>query len=368
MRRQRGFTLIELLVVIAIIAILIALLLPAVQQAREAARRSECQNNLKQIGLALHNYHDSHKVFPPGQITAGLAAPGLNWYLQDAVGDYVNPLEARALNQVNAHGTSWILHILPYMDQATVYNAWQFYTNVRTNGDNQRAVIFQVFDPNNDPLFPAQTDIKGLYCPSRRNKMEATTKYAATDRVDPSWTKGGNDYAGCAGSGIVFSPNNRGTYMLTPAQLANTVIVGTNLSPYTQHASNVGIFGVNTSPSIAAITDGTSNVIMVAERQIFEKTTPDIHRSSDGWAFGGPATLFSTRNAPQNIRPNNNNLNAPYPTAAQHYDEAASNHPGIVQALLGDGSVRGFSVNIDLKTWRNLGNMAQGAPVNLGAN
>jgi len=91
---RRGFTLIELLVVIAIIAILIALLLPAVQQAREAARRSQCKNNMKQIGLAIHNYHDSHLKFPPGYITTN------HW--------------------------GWGTMLLPGMDQANIYNLFNF--------------------------------------------------------------------------------------------------------------------------------------------------------------------------------------------------------------------------------------------------
>lgn len=92
-RRHKGFTLIELLVVIAIIAVLIALLLPAVQQAREAARRTECKNNLKQLGLAMHNYHDVHKCFPPGWVDQGR---GSNW--------------------------GWMVYLLPNIDQANLYN------------------------------------------------------------------------------------------------------------------------------------------------------------------------------------------------------------------------------------------------------
>ncbi len=102
-RRLRGFTLIELLVVIAIIAILIALLLPAVQQAREAARRTQCKNNLKQIGLALHNYHDTNKALPSGSIVL-LNAAGTQYF---------------------GHGWTWHASILPYMDQATMYAAIQ---------------------------------------------------------------------------------------------------------------------------------------------------------------------------------------------------------------------------------------------------
>src|ERR1700754_3361454 len=92
-RRARGFTLIELLVVIAIIAILIALLLPAVQQAREAARRTQCKNHLKQFGLALHNYHDVHTIWPCGHISVGAHRKG-----------------------------GAVIHLLPYMDQAAIYN------------------------------------------------------------------------------------------------------------------------------------------------------------------------------------------------------------------------------------------------------
>lgn len=122
--RRHGFTLIELLVVIAIIAILIALLLPAVQQAREAARRSQCKNNLKQLGLAIHNYHDTHNAFP---------------------------MSARNIPGTN--GFSWISMSLPFFDQAPLYNQLNFnYTLLDTMNSNNRTLI--------------ETPMPTLLCPS----------------------------------------------------------------------------------------------------------------------------------------------------------------------------------------------------------
>jgi prepilin-type N-terminal cleavage/methylation domain-containing protein len=359
--RRWGFTLIELLVVIAIVAVLISLLLPAVQRAREGARRTQCQNNLKQLGLALHNYHDAHKVLPPGQIQ--------NTYLTDNIGRYANPAEARTLhirgqNINNFHGTSWMIHILPYIDQASLYNYWVFGDNVRTNGE----VGVQLPPPDLTLIFPPRTDIKVFYCPSRRATMEATGRYVNAVRLDTglvgqiAWLQGGNDYAGCSGSGITFHDNlndplDRQTYALTSAQLQATVttIIGLNgqqftTSPFTEYSTNIGIFGVNSSTAFRSISDGTSNVIMVSERRLSTLLTPVQQRSYDGWYWGGPSTMFSCRNSPH---------------SGLHYDEADSPHDQVVQVCLADGSVRQLSFNIDLRTWQNLGNMSQGNPVNM---
>ena len=114
--RYRGFTLIELLVVIAIIAILIALLLPAVQQAREAARRSQCKNNLKQLGLSMHNYHDTGRIFPPGFIRRGGGGLPGNW------NQICTTLADNSAVSNTARGWAWGSMILPYIDQAPLYN------------------------------------------------------------------------------------------------------------------------------------------------------------------------------------------------------------------------------------------------------
>ena len=171
---RRGFTLIELLVVIAIIAILVALLLPAVQQAREAARRAQCKNNLKQLALALHNYEETHTTFPAGVITVDPTATVVICSL--GIGYGASDSWTEAQSGAGVHGTSWMLQILPYVEMNTLYEQWNFGLSPSGN----RAV--------------GETDIPFFYCPSRRNDARSDA------RMFQGWSKGGTDYGGSLGA------------------------------------------------------------------------------------------------------------------------------------------------------------------------
>lgn len=370
--RKRGFTLIELLVVIAIIAILVSLVLPAVQQAREAARKTECLNNLKQMGLALHNYHDSHNTFPPGMIAAWnrgqVNVPELNTNVS-----VVDPLEAETTiigptNGIPPMGVSWMFHILPQIEQKGIYDLWLPGANVfgNTNYDAWRLAIGNTNRVNviDRSRAPGAEEIKAFYCPSRRTSMNAG-EFSFAIKADPNQTSGGNDYAGCAGSGVVFdtrpftgnAARERATYNLRPIELTALNNTNTLLQfPVYQTNARAGVFGVNSSTRMADMSDGTSQTIMVSEAERFAKTTAEFRNApvdtrripSDGWAFGGPATMFSTYRAPNK---------------KEFFESAGGPHGDNIQVLLGDGSARAVGSSVDLRVWQRLGSRAEGSNV-----
>ena len=362
-RRTRGFTLIELLVVIAIIAILVAILLPAVQRAREAANKSRCQNNLKQIALGLHNYHDAHLTFPPGQIVT-------RW-ITSGTARYVDPTEAYSNIQVaGLQGVSWMFHVLPYVEQGNLYQYWRPEFNVFGNSEYTFGALYlntpqQINQWAKLGYAPAQAEIPMFYCPSRRGNISNTigeftlNKYIDTDAATKLTTGvrgGGTDYAGCAGSGLLFNDatNVRALWDLTAAQIqtANqTATLG-----YNQTGGNPGVFYANSAVRIGDIKDGTSQTILVGEAERFEKlngkvlpTQRTIYQfASDGWAWGGPATLFTTSDG-ANKR--------------SHFALAGGPHDDVIQVALADGSVRQISQSIGLTVWQSLGNASGGIPV-----
>ncbi|MDZ4684658.1 MAG: DUF1559 domain-containing protein [Planctomycetaceae bacterium] len=218
-----GFTLIELLVVVAIIAVLIALMLPAVQQAREAARRTQCKNNLKQMGLALHNYHDSHRAFPPGVVSV-LADP--NWVLPAG--------NCTAAPEDLGPGWSFFSRMLPYIDQGNFHNAINF--NVPL-GDPSNAVARRtVVSSYRCPSDPGPTIISIYDCGNPPSVSATPT--VMTDGVSTS-------YVGSLGGAKIGGDPLYGCY---------------------EHQPFNGIFHRNVSVRISDITDGTSTTVGIGER------------------------------------------------------------------------------------------------------
>ncbi|MCA9079547.1 MAG: DUF1559 domain-containing protein [Planctomycetaceae bacterium] len=317
---RRAFTLIELLVVIAIIAILIALLLPAVQQAREAARRSQCKNNLKQIGLAIHNYHDTHNIFPPGSLRV-ISSVGLS--------DYTNNGDTFA----DQAGLNWMCHILPYMDQAPLYN--QIDVNQSLN------------HPNNQPII--RTELPGYKCPSdsfnRTALARSTYDNAAAAGTTPQWARG--NYGGNLG------------------KQANTRQVWTTFS-----STQRGVFGFNTSARIADLVDGTSTTFAVWEI----RAGVDGNDPRGTWSLGRHGAslvggcdevgdchgINDNTNNGEDIHHCNNNgtVKMACHGNGDGQSTARSMHVGGVHGLLGDGSVRFVSDNVNFQVLRNTNSIA----------
>lgn len=342
-RGRVGFTLIELLVVIAIIAILVALLLPAVQQAREAARRSSCKNNLKQIGLALHNYHDVHGILPPGVINSGnIGTTSPHTY---------------GLNQ-----TGWIA-ILPHIDQSGLYDAFDLNLATGEYADPTTGVPPQGGWPNtNSPL--VQTRIDTYMCPS-----DITSESLAV-RTDAHYlaNHARSNYLFCAGGHGNGWPSD--AYYHVYAQSASNLPNGATGVRYR------GMFGFNGASRISGITDGTSNSIAVCESVVQTSSNIGVFGRRDDaytpiWGAHRRHGTFAV-NHPDNTGTVNNtryHVNGPFDINASPVDVriyvnvTSSIHEGGAHCLMGDGAVRFLNESMDHSTYALLTRIADGFSV-----
>lgn len=299
LRQNKGFTLIELLVVIAIIAVLIALLLPAVQQAREAARRSQCKNNLKQIGLALHNYHGTHRIFPMG--TAARRETTMT----------------RGRVIANYESWGWAASILPFIDEAPLFQ------NLKINDRTLNEVLVLIGD-NPTALNAAFPPLSSYQCPS-----DTTGPYLKNGMVRNHF---GN---GLSGISTAWKPPTL-NYPGSTGEPAGDVRAPRNITQRPTH----GIFGNTSTVRIRDVTDGTSNTFMAGERE--ERC--------------GAGSWIGARNPDGNGRHGNDYalarvrqvLNDPSNAGNDRCtDGFSSKHVGGAQFLFVDGSVHFISENID---------------------
>ena len=302
-RQRRGFTLIELLVVIAIIAVLISLLLPAVQQAREAARRSQCKNNLKQLGLALHNYHDTYSVFPPGALA--LSTTGVAY----------KPGDTEPSRTAVVGGWGWTVFVLPFIDQGPLYNS------LAPNGNNFPSA----------PTTLTKTILPVFLCPS-----------------DAS----GSIHTATAMGGMV---PRMGTPSPTIPPSMGVPVWITCRNPL---QSTRGIFWYNSATRLRDISDGASNTIMVTERY-WDGGDSETRRGAI-WAgkCDGTTGALNVGNKYANIVRAANHPD--WIVKGLNNNSASSRHVGGVHFVLGDGAVRFISENLDGATYQNLAQMADG--------
>ena len=326
LRRRTGFTLIELLVVIAIIAILIALLLPAVQQAREAARRSQCKNNLKQFGIALHSYHESAKMFPRGN------------FMNQGYGNY----------DWRNHSATTVL--LPYMDQKALYQNYQ--AQAFGPGTNRDAVNGTMYGIANAAKLPA------FVCPSDELPAngDAPSNYVYCEGTNVGWNLASSDQNGMFNMGgvTVSIADIRDGTAYTIAMSEN--IVSGNSSG-TVDLSRIRQPGF--APAAGQYAFPTKTVVdgWYATCTATLATLPGTTNSGRWWHRGlHGMTLFNTILMPNSLVPNctSHGCSGCDPDAFGMIG-ARSRHTGSVHALMGDGTTRSINNNINYDIYWAIG-------------
>jgi prepilin-type N-terminal cleavage/methylation domain-containing protein/prepilin-type processing-associated H-X9-DG protein len=316
-RSRRGFTLIELLVVIAIIAVLIALLLPAVQAAREAARRTQCVNNMKQLGLAMANYHDSVGTFPIGRTGLGFTYP----------------------NSPDPNRRTWALSLVSYLEQGALYNATNF--------------NLSFYLPQNTTVI--LTPIAPYHCPSDPNTFKIEDSGTTVQRYQSNYLVNW----GPMHWGQDQNPNrhrpyqdppvfDNGPYKNTPP-LGSVPFIG---APFTG----------NLSRAVSYFTDGTSNTALMSEAMICQDkdTGANADVRADVYSDGDSSCMYMHYTAPNSKIPDwlpqycasGYMGNPPCQNLGPSFVAARSYHPGGVNMLSADGSVKFIKDSINIPTWR----------------
>jgi prepilin-type N-terminal cleavage/methylation domain-containing protein len=309
--RRPAFTLIELLVVIAIIGILIALLLPAVQKVREAANRTQCANNLKQIGLAIHNFHETNNVLPPARTNSD-------------------------------GGPSWAFLILPHLEQDTLYKQWDLHRSYY------------------DPELPdfRKTQVKTFYCPARRSPPQLSVDGPDGDvNYENHWPNDTpvpgalGDYACSVGDnsdGNYNTQSANGAFALADYHYAGSP-PGSSSPPWWMTSWTAKL-------RFSSVTDGLSNTIFIGEKHV----PIDKFGTRDA---GGDSSIYNDDHPGVNQRiAGPSNPLARSPTEPFNI-QFGSYHSGICQFLLGDGSVRPIAVSVSGATLSRLSVRNDGQPV-----
>lgn len=323
-RRRSAFTLVELLVVIAIIGILVALLLPAVQAAREAARRTQCVNHLKQMGVAAHNHHDSLRMFPTG---------GQHWRYHVSM----KGLNSFAPEVGERQHAGWGFQLLPYMEQQQIYRGGGEPTPYRRS-----SVAFSTIVPT-------------YFCPSRRRPKALPIRHdwLTWQYVDQSSGGPRQNTRGQRGSFQKFRGNGQRPF-------APTDYAAANLWGNRGITIRIRRDGTGETVNFAAIVDGSSNTLLYGEKRL---NVARINRyqgdDNEGYASGWDHDVmrYAVRWRP------------PLPDwlRGNGQQRFGSSHPGSFNAVLGDGSVRGISYNVDRELWHRVGLKADGLTVDTTA-